>query len=52
MDLKTILAIVTTISTLAVGFNWHFEIEKGKGLKQENMGYRIQVSSLGKKECK
>ena len=52
MDLKTILALVTTITALIASFNWHFEIEKGKGLKQETMGYKIQVSSLGKKECK
>lgn len=52
-DLKTTLAIISALGTLFAGLNWNFEFEKGKGLKNENIAYKIQVGTLSKRsECK
>lgn len=53
LDLKTILAIISALGALFAGINWNFEIEKGKGFKNENIAYKIQVGTLSKRtECK
>ncbi len=52
-DLKTISAIISVLGMLFAGVHWNLEIEKGNGLKQENIAYKIQVGTLAKRsECK